>query len=101
MKKLMKLFDHMDKQLESAECFAKCAIEMKGKDEQLANDFISLARDEVNTYDKLNNMALRHIKKHFEHDEYPEGVEDACDYVKRKSAEHLAKVQTLIDHHNK
>lgn len=101
MKKLMKLFDHMDQQLKSAECFAKCAIEMKSKDEQLANEFVSLARTEIDTYDKLNNMALRHIKKHFDHDELPEGMEDACDYIKRRSAEDLAKVQLMIDHYNK
>lgn len=101
MHKLMKIFDHMNDALEEAEEYAKCAMQEKALDDDIASKWHSLAKQEIEAAEKLDEMAKRHIKKHIAEDEMPKAAKDICEYESGKFAKRLAKAKAMMETYNK
>lgn len=98
MKLIQKLADMIDEEIADARRYAKCALEHKDMDPELARTFTMLANEELNHSNMLHTQVVRIIKKYREENgEPPAHMLTIYEYLHDKSIEKAAEVRLLLN----
>ena len=94
MKLIKKLSEHIEEELEDAECYAKWAIEVKDERRGLADVLYSLSLDEMKHMNALHDEVVKIIEEYRkEHGEPPAEMQAVYDYLHEKQIEEAHEVR--------
>ena len=97
MKIIQRLSDMIDEEISDARHYARCALEQKDLDPELARTFTMLANEELNHSNMLHTQVVRIIKKYREENgEPPAHMMTIYEYLHNKSIEKAAEVKLLL-----
>lgn len=98
MSVIHKLLEQMDDELSGAREYAQCALHLKDSDKELADTYVSLARTELEHYQKLYSQMARIMTSHrSEHSEMPHELQEFYDWQRTKTMDDMAEVKVLVD----
>lgn len=96
MKLIQKLSEMVDEEIGDAHKYAKCALEYKDTNPNLAKVFFDLSVAEMQHMAILHTEVTKLIEKYRqEKGEPPEGMKSLYDYLHQKQIEKSAEVKTL------
>lgn len=97
MKIIEKLSDKIADKIESAECYAKCALEYKESHPALAETFYRIANEEMGHMGLLHSQVVSIIEEYRKtKGEPPKEMQILYDILHRKHIEHAAAVKGMI-----
>lgn len=94
MKQIKHLVGYIHGELEYAERYAKCAVEHKTDDPELAMTYFRIANQELEHADLLHAQAVRLINAY--DGEPPAGMQAVWDWEHEKDIDTTARVKTLL-----
>lgn len=98
MKYISVLLEQMDDELDGAHEYAQCALRSKDEDRELAEVYMSLARTELDHYQKLYNQMTRIMTNYrSEHGDMSYELQEFYDWQRTKTMNHMAEVKVLVD----
>jgi len=96
MKLIQKLCEMVDEEIGDAHKYAKCALECKDDNPNLAKVFFDLSVAEMQHMTILHNEVTKQIEKYRqEKGEPPDGMKALYDYLHQKQIDKAAEVKTL------
>lgn len=91
-------FEQMDDELDGAREYAQCALHLKDEDKELADVYVSLARTELDHYQKLYNQMTRVMTNYrSEHGDLSPELQEFYDWQRTKTLDCMAEVKVLVD----
>ena len=94
MKLIKKLSEHIEGELQDAECYAKWAIEVKDEHRGLADVLYSLSMDEMKHMNALHDEVVKIIEEYRkEHGEPPAAMQAVYDYLHERQIEDAQEVR--------
>ena len=97
MKIIQNLSDMIDEEIVDARKYARCALEQRDLDPELARTFSTLADEELNHSNMLHNQVVRIIKKYREENgEPPAHMMTIYEYLHNRSIAKAAEVRLLL-----
>ena len=97
MKIIEKLCDMIEEELDSAECYAKCAIEKKEEYPQLAETFYKIANDKMGHMNLLHTQVVSIIEDYRKKKgEPPEAMKLLYDILHKRYIAHAAAVKGML-----
>ena len=97
MHTMLDLFEHINDRIESAECYAKCAIKHKDSDRELADVYITIARTDLDQCARLRAQASRLANAKVNEIGVTAELQELCDWYNAKMAQMISKVKLLIE----
>lgn len=98
MKRISTLLEQMDDELDGAREYAQCALHLKDEDKELADVYVSLARTELDHYQKLYNQMTRVMTNYrSEHGDLSPELQEFYDWQRTKTMDCMAEVKVLVD----
>lgn len=96
MKEMKLLMEHVEDELKDAHCYAKLALEFKGKDPETADLFYKLSGEEMSHMNMLHKDVVRHIENHRRtKGEPPAEMMAVYEYLHARSIEKAEEVGVL------
>lgn len=97
MKKIEKLSDKIEKEIESAYEYAKCALDAKETDPAIAEVYYKIATNRLNDMGALHTQVVAVITEYRkEHGEPPESMKMLYDILHKKHIESAAAVKGML-----
>lgn len=98
MRHVSMLLEQMDDELDGAREYAQCALHLKDEDRELADIYVSLARTELDHYQKLYNQMTRIMTNYrSEHEDMSHELQEFYDWQRTKTMNCMAEVKVLVD----
>lgn len=98
MRHVSMLLEQMDDELDGAREYAQCALHLKDEGRELADVYVSLARTELDHYQKLYNQMTRIMTNHrSEHGDMSHELQEFYDWQRTKTMNCMAEVKVLVD----
>lgn len=98
MRHISMLLEQMDDELDGAREYAQCALHLKDEDKELADVHASLARTELDHYQKLYNQMTRIMTNYrSEHGDMSHELQEFYDWQRTKTMDCMAEVKVLVD----
>ena len=98
MKDIEELSDQIENEIESAECYAKCALNHKENRPQLADTYYRIANDKLTHMGLLHTQVVNIIEEYKKQNEnqVPEAMKILYEILHRKHIEHAAAVKGML-----
>lgn len=97
MKKIKCLVEDIGEELESAEHYAKLALQYKQDDKVLAESYAKMAEAELGHVDALHAQAARLIKEQkAAGTQAPASMQAVWDWEHEKMVDHVARIKTML-----
>lgn len=98
MKRISTRLEQMDDELDGAREYVQCALHLKDEDKELADVYASLARTELDHYQKLYNQMTRVMTNcRSEHGDLSPELQEFYDWQRTKTLDCMAEVKVLVD----
>lgn len=98
MKHISMLLEQMDDELDGAREYAQCALHLKNEDRGLADVYVSLARTELDHYQKLYYQVTHIMTNYrFEHGDLSPELQEFYDWQRTKTLNCMAEVKVLVN----
>lgn len=98
MRHVSMLLEQMDDELDGAREYAQCSLHLKDEDRELADVYVSLARTELDHYQKLYNQMTRIMTNYrSEHEDMSHELQEFYDWQRTKTMNCMAEVKVLVD----
>lgn len=98
MRHVSMLLEQMDDELDGAREYAQRALHLKDEDRELAGVYVSLARTELDHYQKLYNQMTRIMTNYrSEHGDMSRELQEFYDWQRTKTMNCMAEVKVLAD----
>lgn len=96
MRLIQKLCDMIDEEINDAEKYARCALDKKDSDKELAEMFYTLSGEELKHMEMLHKQVVRLIENYRkEEGEPPAPMMAVYDYLHKKSMDHATDVAVM------
>lgn len=97
MEIIEKVSDKIEKEIDSAEDYVKCALEIKDERSQLAESFFKIASEKINWINLLHTQIVAIIEEYRKKEgEPPEPMKVLYNILHRKHIEHVAAVKGML-----
>lgn len=102
MKLIKTLSEMIEEEIEDAENYAKCALNHKESDPELAHMFYNLANEELGHMEKIHKQVERLISQKRELDgEPPAPMMAVYNFLHERNIDHVLKIRMILDEFRK
>lgn len=97
MKKIQNLSNHIEKEIEAAQTYAKCALDMKETDPAIAEAYVKIAENHMANMGLLHNQVVAFISEYRKtNGEPPEHMMILYNILHKKHIENAAAVKGML-----